>query len=57
MTEAECSSEIVESTYKIQCNYPQTTAARGEVFHQIILFHIVQTVFNMWQIKNNMLSS
>jgi hypothetical protein len=57
MKEAECSSEIAESIYKIQCNNPQTTAACGEVFLQITLLHIVQQEFSMWNIKNNMLSS
>jgi len=57
MKEAECSSKIVESTYKIQCNNPQTTAARGEIFLQITCLHIIQKEFNMWNIKNNMLSS
>jgi hypothetical protein len=57
MKEAECSSEMMESIYKIQCNNPQTTAAGGEVFLKIALLHILQKEFNTWKIKNNMLSS
>ena len=57
MKEAECSSETVESIYKIQCNNPQTTAACGEVFLQITLLHILQKESNTWKIKNNMLTS
>jgi len=55
--EAECSSEIVESIYKIERNNPQTTAAGGELFLQITLLHVLQKEFNTWKIKNNMLSS